>query len=140
MSLIFIPWDIIFTKNNIWWFNDSYISGYKILQLPIEEWLFFLFIPFACVFIYEVLIYFIKKDILKHIARQFLGITSVALLIIGGIFYYRVYTSVTFISTGVACILLVMYNPVWLSRFLLSYFVSLVPFVNVFLDSSFHLQ
>ena len=42
MMSIFIPWDILFTNHRIWGFNEKYTTGYKILNLPIEEWLFFI--------------------------------------------------------------------------------------------------
>ena len=44
--LIFIPWDVFFTINGIWGFNSNYYLGTNLFSLPIEEWLFFLIIPF----------------------------------------------------------------------------------------------
>jgi len=52
-SLIYIIWDIIFTKNNIWKFNDIYILKLKLFNLPLEEYLFFIIVPYASLFIYE---------------------------------------------------------------------------------------
>ena len=56
MMMIFIPWDILFTKINVWSFNSEYITGFKIFLLPIEEWMFFIIIPYCCLFIHESLI------------------------------------------------------------------------------------
>jgi lycopene cyclase domain-containing protein len=42
----------LFTARGNWGFNDAYILGWKIFGLPIEEWMFFFCIPYACVFIY----------------------------------------------------------------------------------------
>ena len=42
MMLIFIPWDIWFTKISVWWFRSDYISGIKLFNLPLEECLFFI--------------------------------------------------------------------------------------------------
>jgi lycopene cyclase domain-containing protein len=55
MSLLFVPWDAWFTSKQVWGFNERYITGIRIANLPIEEWLFFIVVPFACSFIYEVL-------------------------------------------------------------------------------------
>lgn len=46
----FIIWDIWFTARGVWWFDDKYIMGLRIAGLPIEEILFFVCIPFSCVF------------------------------------------------------------------------------------------
>src|SRR5690606_36592837 len=50
VALFFILWDAWFTSLNVWWFNDRYLIGTRILGLPIEEILFFICIPFSCVF------------------------------------------------------------------------------------------
>lgn len=46
----FIIWDIWFTARGVWWFHDNYILGLRIAGLPVEELLFFICIPFSCVF------------------------------------------------------------------------------------------
>lgn len=51
----FIIWDALVTGRH-WWFNDLYITGIKILGLPLEEWLFFMTVPFAVLFIWEIMI------------------------------------------------------------------------------------
>ena len=48
----FILWDIWFTMKGVWWFNHKYTAGINIAGLPLEEWLFFYCIPFACIFTY----------------------------------------------------------------------------------------
>ena len=44
----FIVWDIIFTKNGVWGFSEIHTTNINFLYLPIEEWLFFIIIPFFC--------------------------------------------------------------------------------------------
>ena len=96
MMLLFIPWDIWFTDIGVWWFRDDYITGWKIFLLPIEEWMFFIVVPYACIFIYEVLIYFIKRDLLLPVARPFFGVLSVLLALLAVYFFPNYYTSITF--------------------------------------------
>ena len=50
----FIAWDVLFTAQGVWGFNESYLVGLSLLGLPLEEWLFFVAIPYACVFTYFV--------------------------------------------------------------------------------------
>ncbi|MFN6039186.1 MAG: lycopene cyclase domain-containing protein, partial [Bacteroidota bacterium] len=64
MMIIFIPWDILKTDHGVWGFNQDYICGIYFFNLPIEECLFFVCIPYACIFIYECLNYYLKKDLL----------------------------------------------------------------------------
>ncbi|WP_435524242.1 lycopene cyclase domain-containing protein [Chryseobacterium indoltheticum] len=53
VAFIFICWDIWFTKIGVWWFNDRYVIGWKILNLPIEEILFlFLHSFFLCIHLF----------------------------------------------------------------------------------------
>ena len=48
-ATLFIIWDVFFTRHGIWGFNHSYTRDFYLLGLPIEEWLFFLVIPY-CIF------------------------------------------------------------------------------------------
>ena len=54
-AVSFLVWDEWFTRYQVWSFNPDYITGIYIGHLPLEEWLFFLCIPFSCLFIYECL-------------------------------------------------------------------------------------
>ena len=58
--VIFVVWDIVATSRGHWSFNEKYISGLKIINLPVEEILFFLIVPFCALFTWEVVKYFMK--------------------------------------------------------------------------------
>lgn len=131
MMLLFIPWDIWFTKIGVWWFKDDYITGFKVFELPIEEWLFFIIVPYACVFIHEVLIFFIKKDLFKSIARPFFLVSGFALIGLALFYSPQYYTAITFGLAGIGVLLLSWFNPVWIGRFLMTYLVSWLPFLLV---------
>lgn len=64
-ALIFIPWDIYFTQREIWGFNSKFLLGISIFGLPLEENLFFLAVPFACIFIFECVKYYLKGIVRK---------------------------------------------------------------------------
>ena len=66
-GLLFLLWDYVFTIYGVWSFNPDYIIGVYMLNLPLEEILFFVTVPFACIFIYECLNYYVKKDFLISI-------------------------------------------------------------------------
>jgi len=60
--IIFGSWDIFSTWRGHWYFNPQGILGVRIVNLPLEEWLFFIVIPFCCIFTWEAL-KFIKQGI-----------------------------------------------------------------------------
>lgn len=51
--VIFGAWDVFATWRGHWSFNPSGVWDLRILNLPIEEWLFFVVIPFCCIFTWE---------------------------------------------------------------------------------------
>ena len=53
-SILFWIWDSAATARGPWGFNPDYSLGIHILNLPLEEYLFFLVIGFVSIFTYEV--------------------------------------------------------------------------------------
>lgn len=51
----YIIWDALVTGYH-WMFNTNYVLGIYLAKLPIEEWLFFITVPFACLFTWEMII------------------------------------------------------------------------------------
>ncbi len=54
-AAIFIAWDVFAVARGHWRFDPSSVSPLSFLGLPIEEALFFLVIPFNCIFVWEVM-------------------------------------------------------------------------------------
>ena len=59
--VLFIIWDIIVTARGHWSFNPNYTIGLRIYNLPVEEVLFFLIIPFCGLFTWESVKYFTRQ-------------------------------------------------------------------------------
>lgn len=57
----FIIKDFIFTHLEIWSFNPVRITGLYLLNLPIEEILFFITVPYSTIFIYECCEYYFPQ-------------------------------------------------------------------------------
>ncbi len=132
MALIFLAWDAIFTANGVWGFNPRYLIGFNIAGMPVEEWLFFLFIPYSCMFLYEVMRHFVPTDILGGVARPLSIILMIVLFAVGAYHFDRVYTAVTFLSTAALLAVHVFWlKPPYLGRFYMGYAVSLIPFLLV---------
>lgn len=131
-GLLFLFWDYLFTIYGVWSFNPEYIIGFNILNLPIEEILFFITVPFACIFVYECLNYYVKSDLLKRFARP-ISYLLIAFSVFMLVFFYdRVYTLITFgLLAAVLIITEFVIKSTVMSRFYLAYFVSLIPFYLV---------
>ncbi|MFT6756039.1 MAG: lycopene cyclase domain-containing protein, partial [Urechidicola sp.] len=76
VAAFFIIWDIIFTNQGVWGFNSTYLIGFDILNLPIEEWLFFICIPYASIFIHYAFQYFLPN---KKLSKPTTKIITIAL-------------------------------------------------------------
>jgi len=138
--LLFIPWDMAKTFLEVWGFNPRYLLGIYIGNLPLEEWMFFIAIPYACLFTYHSLNYLVKKDYLGKYADKITLVLAFVLLVIGLWNTGRLYTSVTFISTGAFLLLhRIVVKADYMGRFYLMYMVTLLPFfiVNGLLTGSF---
>jgi len=128
----FIIWDIYFTNKGYWGFNEAYLSGYNILNLPIEEWLFFICIPYACIFTHVSIMEINPKLIIpERLTRQI----SIALLLLFGLLLLfniqRAYTAVDMVF-GLIILGLVLYkNKALLRSFYITFLFMLIPFFIV---------
>lgn len=139
-AAIFIVWDEWFTQMGIWGFNPRYLTGFYIGSLPLEEVLFFICIPYACVFTYEALNFLIRKDMLRKFQSLITWVLASTLLLVGLLHYSKWYTAVTFLSLSVYLLGLNHFTkPSYLGRFYLAYLFILIPFfiVNGILTGSF---
>ncbi len=132
VAIPFLIWDILFTKNGIWGFNPEYVLGLYLFNLPIEEVLFFVCIPFSCVFTYHCLNSFFSFQWKQKTESVFAMGLSLFLLLVGLCFYSRFYTSFAFISLGLLLLLLVFIVRVnWFQKLILIYPILLIPFFIV---------
>ena len=127
----FIVWDIWFTEMEIWGFNPRYLTGIYMAKLPIEEWLFFIAVPFASVFIYECVWYFFPKIENKHWVRYASFTTAALLLLLALLNTSRAYTFCTFLFTSIFLGYVAFQFPNWLAKFWTGYLLHLIPFLLV---------
>jgi lycopene cyclase domain-containing protein len=132
MWAVFLPWDIAFTERGIWGFNPAYLVGLDLWGLPVEEWLFFLCVPYACAFSYVSVSYYFPRD---PWARAVPFLTAGVLLVSVGLlaaFPDRAYTAMTALLTIVALLVLhIWIKPAWMGRFFLTYAFVVVPFLVI---------
>ncbi len=131
-GLYFILWDMYYTHLGVWGFNEQYLTGINIFNLPIEEILFFFCIPYSCVFTFHCLLLPMEKK-WPHRKKDILTpIFIIVFIIIGIIYYPNLYTSVTFFSLAVVLAIAHYFLKVtWLINFYIVYAVLLIPFTIV---------
>ncbi|MDQ3290030.1 MAG: lycopene cyclase domain-containing protein [Bacteroidota bacterium] len=131
-AIIFVVWDSIFTQHGVWGFNNDYLIGVYLFNLPLEEVLFFITVPYACVFIYECLNVYVKRDLLKKGALVASILLAIFIIIVGLLHLQQLYTSVTFLLVPILLLLhYSLFKDKLLGRFYLAYLVHLVPFLLV---------
>ena len=130
MFAVYLPWDILFTHWGIWNFNSTYTLKPRWLSLPMEEWLFFIAVPFACVFTFECVRYFKKSELsisFLKIAAPTIALVAACLCVYAGIngLWY------TFSATLLSSLLLLFHiirKSNYLGYFIFAWFILLIPF------------
>lgn len=132
-GILFLIWDEVFTYWGVWGFNSDYLIGISIGHLPLEEILFFVCIPYSCVFTYFCfkkfkILYIFSKNISKIVSL----VLIVLLSIIGLLNFQKDYTFSTFIL--ISLFLLwhqFINNSDYLPQFYFTYLIILIPFFIV---------
>jgi len=131
-AVIFVGWDEFFTRLGVWGFNEVYLSGLYIGSLPVEEILFFICIPYACVFTYEALNHLISRDYFGPEQRLISVALILTCLFLGATNFDKWYTFTTFLSLAIYLILLeFILKESFLGRFYFTYLFILIPFFIV---------
>ncbi|GAA4821687.1 lycopene cyclase domain-containing protein [Algivirga pacifica] len=132
VGTFFILWDILFTAYGVWGFNPRYLQGIAFFGLPIEEILFFVTVPYACIFTHYVLTTYFPYQLSEQLTEK---ITLGLQLVLGGllvIYWDNWYTASAFAFT----LLLIMgiersAHKTILRQFYWTYLVMLLPFLLV---------
>lgn len=132
VGVLFIGWDVLFTHFGVWGFNARYVVGIYFLRLPVEELLFFLCIPFSCVFTYRCLDQFgLLARVVPMKDRAEMIIVGL-LVTVAVIFHSRLYTSSAFLSAAFACLVVrLLGGGRLLANCLVTYLFLLIPFFIV---------
>ncbi len=139
----YIIWDVYFTRSGYWGFNDAYLSGVYFLDLPLEEWLFFICIPFACVFTHYSLLELNSKIILSEQTTRWISYFLIVVFLFMAVF--NLDRSYTLVDMGFALVILMIvywFDRPLLRSYYLTFLAMLVPFflVNGVLTGSFILD
>lgn len=140
VAAVYIAFDIWLTKLGVWGFNPRYLSGIFIFYLPIEEWLFFVVIAYASLFLHFSIVEYFPQAKLNTTATKwlsvFLVLFSAAMLATNT---GQAYTTYIFAKMAVVLLLALFLKSKSISAFYVTFLVILIPFiiVNGILTGSF---
>ncbi len=103
----FVIWDIIVTFRGHWAFNKLHVGEVLLFTIPIEEVLFFITVPFSCLFIWEVLNYFNKNtkiNFKNDLIKKMFYFISIILFGLAVLFFNKEYTFVVLMITALTII------------------------------------
>lgn len=132
VAIPFIAWDVWFTAKGVWWFNTDYTLGIIIAGLPLEEWLFFICIPFSCVFTYFCFDKFFKLDWLSGFNNLIVFVTVIVCAVMALLHHDKIYTFATAIVTIMTLIYLhFIVRADWISKASMVFMVLMLGFFPV---------
>lgn len=138
VSTAFIIWDVFATKRGDWSFNPAHLVGVYFFGLPLEEILFFITVPYSCIFIYETIRFYTKEKYFKINNYIFLLI-ALLFLMLGIFFNHQHYTFTVSLFAGIFFLLAFYFKTGLLSSsfYWWTVLISFIPFliVNFFLTS-----
>ncbi|MCF0073832.1 lycopene cyclase domain-containing protein [Dyadobacter sp. CY261] len=128
----FIIWDSYFTKIGVWGFTPQYLTGIGLFGLPIEEVLFFICIPYACMFTYYCFRLWKGPELYLRAENAVTWIFLILCIVLGLLGTGRYYTASTATALGAFLVYLKwQYKPKWLGLFYYSHQFLLLPFLIV---------
>jgi len=140
IAAFYILADICMTKTGVWGFDSRYHLNILIANLPLEEWLFFLFIPYACVFLHECMVLYFPGLKLNLKWSRIIIVFLILMAVVVLVFYFdRTYTVYIFSLVIIALSLAFVDSTKQISSFFVSFLLILIPFiiVNAILTGSF---
>ncbi len=129
VATFFIAWDRWFTLMGVWGFNPAYLTGTNYYDLPIEEILFFICIPFASIFTFHALERFYPAFQLHNRLYQLLVVLlPIIFTVIAVINFDKLYTSIAFSIAAISVITGHYLIRKKMDLFFLMFLIILIPF------------
>jgi len=132
-GFFFIVWDSLFTYYGFWSFNDNFTLGLRFLGLPLEEWLFFVVIPYCSVFIYETVKLYLPTLNFNKAIEYFLWILVFVFVVLSVLSFGKWYSFINLISNTLLIVYVLLFSNFKdnLTHFALTFAISFFPMLIV---------
>ena len=97
--LVFGAWDAWMAARGIWSFNPEHAGEFRFLHLPPGEWLFFVCVPYACLFVLECVRAYVP-DRAGRMNRAVVPAVAAFFFVAAWMFRELGYTTTVFLSVG----------------------------------------
>jgi len=132
IAVFYLVCDVYLTKYGIWGFNPRYHSNVYLYSLPLEEWLFFIVVPYASIFIHESFVLYFPNFQLSYHASVAISTILIAILSITVILNFDKTYTVYIFTVLIAALLLSFFDVSQAVRkFYISFLVILIPFIII---------
>lgn len=140
VAAVYIFFDVLMTKAGVWGFNPRYHSTLLIFKLPIEEWLFFIVIPYASIFLHDAFILYFPQIKLKNRVSKIITVALLIILVLLVLFNLnKIYTVYIYCTLIVTFVIYLLSKSNIINQFYITFLLILIPFliVNGVLTGSF---
>lgn len=132
VAIGFLLWDECFTVHGIWGFNPEHLQGIYLGNLPLEEVLFFITIPYACIFIFSCIDAYFPKHKFNKLGYGFSLVFTLVSVGLAVYFKDNWYTFYALLGAGLLnAIIYFGYTPAWYGRFIVAFLIAIIPFIIV---------
>ena len=107
-GIFFVGWDAFATFRGHWSFNPVYVNDIKILGLPIEEILFFVTVPYSCLFVFESILQFIGEKKMFEPKKTLFSIIGLVIIFSAFGFHSKEYSFLAILSVGLSVLIVTL--------------------------------
>ena len=110
VGIFFVGCDAFATYRGHWSFNPAYVNDKKLLGLPLEEILFFVTVPYSCIFVFDSVIHFLGDKKLFSPRKWLFSAIGALIMLSAFAFYSKEYTFLAILSVGVSILFVSLVN------------------------------
>ena len=140
VAAVYIFFDVLLTKAGVWGFNPRYHSNILLFNLPIEEWLFFIVIPYASIFLHDAFVLYFPQIKIKNLPSKIITVALLIILVLLVLFNLdKIYTVYIYSTLIVTLVIYLFSKSNIINQFYITFLLILIPFliVNGVLTGSF---
>ena len=125
---MFVAWDIYYTDIGVWGFNPEYLIGISFFNLPLEECLFFFTLPYAFVFLYELIKTTCPKFRPIRFSYYFSLLFTISAIVLAVIYRDNGFAFTALLSAGIInWIVYFGFTPRWYPYFIIVFLIAQIP-------------